>query len=102
MRRPFLFPLGMIAFALLAALAVMLLWNAIMPAVFGLGEIGYWQALGILALSKILFGGYHGCSSRSCVPTRLHHMSDEDREKIRDHWRSRCGWGEKPEGEECK
>lgn len=102
MRRPFLIPFGIAAFVLLGGLAVMLLWNALLPDLFHVGEIGYWQALGILALSKILFGGYHGCPSRSCGPSRLHHMSDEDREKIRDHWRMRCGWGEKPEGEECK
>ena len=101
MRRPFLFPLGIVAFALLAALAVMLLWNAIMPSVFGLGEIGYWQALGILALSKILFGGYHGCPSRSCAP-RVHDMSPEDREKIRLHWRMRCGWDAEPPTSDAK
>ncbi|MCB1058758.1 MAG: hypothetical protein KDB65_00875 [Calditrichaeota bacterium] len=102
MRRPFLFPLGMLGFALLAALAVMLLWNMILPNLFHVGEIGYWQALGILALSKILFGGYHGCSSRSCGPSRLHHMSSEDREKLRDHWRSRCGGDAEPPASDAK
>ncbi|MDR1332233.1 MAG: hypothetical protein LBK07_09040 [Tannerella sp.] len=36
---------------------VMLLWNWLMPAVFGLTCINLWQALGLLALARILFGG---------------------------------------------
>ena len=31
-----------------------------MPAIFGLHAISFWQALGLLVLSKILFGGFHG------------------------------------------
>ncbi|WP_348823763.1 hypothetical protein [Flavobacterium aestuarii] len=42
--------------------AVMLLWNALMPSIFGLGIISFWQALGLLVLSRLLFGGHghHG------------------------------------------
>ena len=51
-----------ILFAIVAALAlgfiVMHLWNWLMPPVFGLRIIGFWQALGLLLLSKILFGGF--------------------------------------------
>jgi hypothetical protein len=36
---------------------VMLLWNWLMPEIFGLRRIGYWQAWGLLALSTILFKG---------------------------------------------
>jgi hypothetical protein len=36
---------------------VMLLWNWLMPEIFGLKRIGYWQAWGLLALSSILFKG---------------------------------------------
>ena len=45
---------------------VMMLWNWLMPAVFSLGMITFWQALGILVLAKVLFGfgrsgwGHHG------------------------------------------
>jgi len=39
---------------------VMSLWNAILPAVIGVKLISFWQALGILVLSKILFGGFGG------------------------------------------
>lgn len=36
---------------------VMLLWNWLMPEIFGLKRLGYWQAWGLLALSSILFKG---------------------------------------------
>jgi hypothetical protein len=39
------------------AAVVMLLWNALMPAIAGLPAIDYLQAVGILALTRILFGG---------------------------------------------
>ena len=39
---------------------VMGLWNWLTPAMFGLRTIGYWQAVGLLILSKILFGGFMG------------------------------------------
>ena len=44
------------------------LWNWLMPAVFGLRTITWAQALGLLVLGKILFGGFHrhggGCRGR--------------------------------------
>ena len=52
---------GGIVIAGLIALAfgwlVMLLWNWLMPAIFGLGAITYWQGFGLALLSKLLFGG---------------------------------------------
>jgi len=54
-------------FALFAVLAggifgfaAMWLWNHLMPALFGLHTLGFWQALGLLILSKILVSGFHG------------------------------------------
>ncbi len=43
---------------LLFGYITMRLWNWIMPEVFGLTTLGYWQALGILVLAKIFFGGF--------------------------------------------
>jgi hypothetical protein len=51
-----LFPLGL----LLMGLVVQLLWNALMPDIFGLPMLGYWKALGLLILSRLLFGGLGG------------------------------------------
>lgn len=88
--------------------AVMLLWNWLMPAIFGLGEISFWQALGVLVLSKILFGGHwgkRGCGHRCGGYSSHRHygwkdkfkskwanMSEEDRKK----WEEKCGskWGD--------
>ena len=46
------------AFALIFGWLVMILWNWIMPPIFHLGEIGYWQGFGILLLAKIVFGAF--------------------------------------------
>lgn len=53
-------PVFFIAMAAAMTAAVMLLWNWLMPELFGLTEINFWQALGILILAKILFGGFGG------------------------------------------
>src|SRR5882672_4927055 len=38
--------------------AVLHLWNNVIPAVFGLPAISYWQAVGLLSLSWIFFGSW--------------------------------------------
>jgi hypothetical protein len=48
------------AFALVFGWLVMLLWNWLMPAIFGLGVITYWQAFGIVVLAKLVFGAVGG------------------------------------------
>ena len=48
----------MLAFLAVAALAIMLLWNVLLPSIFGLKAIGYLQALGLLVLARILFGSF--------------------------------------------
>ena len=45
-----------VVFALVFGIVVKFLWNWLMPVIFGLGEITYWQAFGIVILSKLLFG----------------------------------------------
>jgi hypothetical protein len=44
---------------------VMLLWNWLMPILFGLPEITYWMAFGIVILGKLIFGGFGGGHSHS-------------------------------------
>ena len=77
-------------------LVVMLLWNRLMPAIFGLHVITYWQALGILVLSKILFGGFRGRPGfamhwRQRMLERWEQMTPEEREKFRAGMRGGCG-----------
>ena len=45
-----------VTFIVLFGLVLMYLWNWLMPELFGLGTIGFWQALGIGLLAKLLFG----------------------------------------------
>jgi hypothetical protein len=45
------------AVSLITAVFVMLLWNWVIPAIFGLGVIGYWKAFGLSLLVKLLIGG---------------------------------------------
>jgi hypothetical protein len=51
--------IGFTAFAFLFGAVVMWLWNSLMPVVFHLGVITYWQAVGLAILGRLLFGGFH-------------------------------------------
>ena len=50
--------IGFVLFILLGGLVVQWLWNWLLPDVFGLRQITFWQALGLLALCRILFGNF--------------------------------------------
>ena len=83
---------------LLFGLLVMGLWNAILPKVANVSPINFWQALGILLLSKILFGGFGGGWRnrrghwKQQVEQKLAGMTPEEREKFKQEWQKRCGW----------
>ena len=88
-------PLAIAAGVYIFGSVVMLLWNGILPAVFGFHTITFWQALGILILSKILFGGFGGHhrgrhSGHHPMNGRWMHLNPEEREKMKEEWRSRC------------
>jgi len=75
--------------------AVMWLWNWLMPATFGLHAISFWQALGLLILSKILFTGFHGRPGfshdwRMRFIRRWDQMTPEEREAFRAGLREGC------------
>ncbi len=75
-----------VAFIALFGFIVMSLWNWLMPALFGLKTIGYWQALGLFILSKILFGGLRGGGGgrwRHRMMERCEQMTPEERERFR-------------------
>jgi hypothetical protein len=83
---------------------VMELWNWLLPALFGWHRIDYWQALGILVLSKILFSGFRGGPGRHWgwrgrMMDRWEKMTPEEREKFRLGMRRRCGGFQPPEAE---
>ena len=89
-------PIGL-AFAALVGFVVMGLWNWLMPAVFALHPITFWQALGLFLLSKLLLGGFHGRHGgwhghwRGRMMERWEKMTPEEREKFRETMRHRCG-----------
>jgi hypothetical protein len=69
---------------------VMLLWNWLMPNLFmGAQQVGYCQALGILLLSKILFGNCHGYGRCRGRHQQWENMSPEEREQMKGHFKSR-------------
>lgn len=87
---------GMLLFIVLGGTIVRLLWNGLLPPLFGFPQITFWQALGILALCRILFGGLglHG-GSGSHYRRRWEAMTPEERERIRERMRARMRgrWG---------
>ncbi len=52
--------IGGIAMVLLVSFGVMWLWNALMPKIFGLTTITYWQGVGLAVLGRLLLGGFGG------------------------------------------
>jgi hypothetical protein len=97
--------LGMFLFAAIGGEIVRLLWNWLLPPLFGWPQITLWQAIGMLVLCRILFGGFgfHGGSRSNVrrrmadrmadrVAERLEHMTPEERERFRQRVRERCGF----------
>jgi len=80
---------GMMLLIAIGGTVVMLLWNWLAPAMFGLRLITFWQALGILILCRILFGGFGmlGGSGRS---PRRGHMGDRIADRVADRMAERC------------
>jgi len=101
-------PLRIAKFLAIAALAlfviglvIMLLWNALVPDLFKGPVITFWQAVGLLLLSHILFrgwGGWHYAGGwrhrrwKHHLEERLAAMTPEERDKYKDELRRRCGW----------
>ena len=79
---------GMAVFIAIGGEVVMLLWNWLAPALFGWRQITFWQAIGLLALCRILFGGFRGGGGprsriRQRMAERWEQMTPEEREKFR-------------------
>jgi hypothetical protein len=86
---------------------VMHLWNWLMPEIFGLHAITFWQGLGLFVLGKLLLGGFHhghrgggrGRWGRE-MRQRWEGMTPEERERFQAGMRGRggrwCGPREEP------
>jgi hypothetical protein len=108
MARPLI--IGVVIIAVLG-LVVMSLWNALLPALIGVKSIGFWQALGLLALCRILFGGlggfHRGMFGMAQARRRMHErwmtMTPEQREEFAQRFgrhgrhghHGHCGWHER-------
>jgi hypothetical protein len=114
MRRhwPLFIPIALVGFAVFIFIGgevVKSLWNWLAPPLFGLPLLGFWQALALLALCRILFGGFGmrgggGPHHRGRMAERMadrmadrfadrwQNMSPEERERFRQRVRERCGF----------
>jgi len=112
---------GILLFIAIGGVLVLLLWNWLVPPLLGLPSIGFWQALGILVLCRILFGGfgaYGRTTRRSALRSRIRErvaeraaerwaerwewMTPEERERFRRVVRERCGFDPAGGGDEVK
>jgi hypothetical protein len=86
--------LGIVLFVAIGGVVVRELWNWLLPPLFGLPVVTFWQAVGLLALCRILFGGVgrhaaSGSYSRRRIIERWEAMSPEERERFRQGMRRR-------------
>ena len=98
-----LFILAIIAFGFV----VMYLWNWLVPTLFNGPIVNFYQALGILVLSKILFGGFKKGGHCNChrggwkghlrdkIESKMSNMTAEEKEKFKKRFGNRCNmWSE--------
>lgn len=93
-----LFLAAFLGFIALGSEIVKLLWNWLLPPLFGWPHLTFWQALALLALCRILFGRLGPCGGgprfnmRRRMAERWENMTPEERDKCRERYR-RWGWG---------
>jgi hypothetical protein len=98
-KKGLLFAVIGIAAVFLFGLLVMSLWNALLPDLLGVKAITFMQALGVLLLSKILFGGFGGGGHRGGrgyewkqkMKEKWNTMTPEERDQFKSEWKYRCG-----------
>jgi small-conductance mechanosensitive channel len=105
--RGVMFALLAVVFVVVFGFVVRSLWNWLMPALFGWRLITFWQAMGILVLTRILFGGFRGRPGhhghwRRRMMERWEQMTPEEREKFREGFRGRCSPFRQPPAAEPK
>lgn len=82
---------------ILISYVVMLLWNNLIPELFNGPHVTWLQALGLLVLGKILFGGFHkrcSCSNKEHwkekLDDKLSTLTPEERERFRSQMSEKC------------
>jgi hypothetical protein len=93
--------LAMLLFAVVGGEVVLRLWNWLLPPLFGWRQITFWQALGLLTLCRILFGGSRWRSPgrynfrrRMRMGERCEPRTPEQREQLRQRVREFFGFGQ--------
>lgn len=91
-----LFTVGIFVFSGL----VMFLWNRIIPAISSFSALTYWQAMGLLVLCRVLFGGFrfgqhHKAAhrhfeNRAVFKDKFMAMSEDERAQFKNQWKQRC------------
>jgi len=102
MKRQFHWAKMVLLFIIIAPLAilffggiVMWLWNNALVPVLHISTVTFWQALGILVLSKILFGSFSGGRSnrhsnwKERMSKKWNNMTPEEKEKFKAKWNDR-------------
>ncbi|MBX9782718.1 MAG: hypothetical protein K2X48_05405 [Chitinophagaceae bacterium] len=100
MKRKWMFfaPPVFLGAVLLFGWIVMLLWNNILVPSLHIGALNFWQGVGLLILSRILFGSFGRGGGRwkqrggpsSAFRQKWMNMSEEEKTKFREEWKSRC------------
>lgn len=67
--------------AILLGFIIMWLWNGLMPEIFGLTTITYWQGVGLFILLKIMLGGCGGGRSGKSSKKSKHKCKDSSKSK---------------------
>lgn len=104
----------------LVGFVTMSLWNWLVPGLFSGPVINFWQALGLLVLSKLLLGGFTKGGGpwgekgrqrwKEKMKEKMQHMTPEEKERFRQNFSKCMGgrWGKfgqdekQPESEEQK
>jgi hypothetical protein len=99
-----LFLLFVFAFLVPLSFIIMALWNNVLVAVLHVTVINFWQALGLFALSRILFGGFPGKPAWAGHHRRRHEMEDmrnkwfnlspEEKKLFKEDWKTRFNRGQ--------
>lgn len=112
-----LYPILFLLFFAAIAVLFLMLWNWLMPAIFEIREINFWESAGLLAMAKILFCGFlpfqkkcncnsgHHSSMKEKFKSKWQDMSDEDKKKWEEKF-GKCNagksfWGEHKSESNC-
>ena len=94
------YALLLIGVVALIGFVVMTLWNVLLPQILGVKAITFWQAMGLLALCRILFGspggrggGFNNGGWKQKMAQRWKTLTPEQREQMKANWKDRCRKG---------